>query len=503
MKIRFFRFISLLFSTFLFILFFLNSCVKDEVISTDPAYKLSFASDTVIFDTVFTTVGSTTRYLKVFNRNNNKIKISKIYLAGGSNSPYQINVDGSSGPDFNDIELNANDSLFIFVKVTIDPNLETNPLIVTDSILFLTNNNLQDIDLVAWGQDAHFIVGDSTLSGLSYKYKIVAHEGETVDWIDDKPYVIYGWAVVDSTGRLNIGPGVNVHFHQNSGLWIYRGGSLHVSGEIDSLVTFQGDRLEQQYKDLPGLWDRIWINEGSVDNEINYAVIKNGFIGIQAETLDEDMGNKLILQNTVIENMSRWGLFTKAYRVIAANCLFANCAEYTLFLSVGGDYDFRQCTFADYWTSTVRNDPSFVISNNLTVYDADGNPVNYIGDLHNAYFGNCIIYGFNDEEILLSQDEQATFNYKFDHSLLKTQMDISDLEYYSSCIRNHDPLFNDYTENNYQLDTLSPAIDAGSLEVINTSGLDITTDLNGNSRTTDDGPDMGVYEFVSGIKKSK
>ncbi len=136
-------------------------------------------------------------------------------------------------------------------------------MIISDSIVFETNGNIQDVDLAAWGQDAHFFVGNKKIEGLSYPYIIVANEGETVTWEDDKPYVIYGWAVVDSTGILNIGPGCNIHFHQNSGLWVYRGGSIHVNGELDSVVTFQGDRLEMEYRDLPGQWDRIWINESS------------------------------------------------------------------------------------------------------------------------------------------------------------------------------------------------------------------------------------------------
>jgi hypothetical protein len=382
------------------------------------------------------------------------------------------------------------------VKVTVDPTNSNSPLVVTDSVVFETNGNIQDVDLVAWGQDAHFFVGDKIIEGLSYPYTIVAAEGETIDWIDDKPYVIYGWAVIDSTGILNIGPGVSVHFHQNSGLWVYRGGAIHVNGELDSLVTFQGDRLEKDYDDLPGQWDRIWINESAANSEFNYAVIKNGFIGIQAETTIGDMGNTLIINNTIIQNMSLWGLFTLAYRVISANSLFVNCAEKTLFLTVGGSYDFRQCTFANYWTSTVRLDPSFGISNNLTLTGSDGNPIQYTGDLSKGYFGNCIIYGSNQEELVFSDDGVSQFNYKFDHCLLRTILPITDTQFYKICYRNNSPDFVGIDSANYRIDTLSPAIDKGSLEVINTSQIDIVNDLDGNSRISDTAPDLGAYEFI-------
>ncbi len=471
------------------------SCQKDDVISTEPSYKLAFSTDTVLFDTVFTTIGSTTKTLKVFNRNDQKIRISNIRLAEGKQSQYQLNIDGSPAISLSNIEIPANDSIFIFIRVTVDPTSQNTPFILSDSIVFETNGNVQDVDLVAWGQDAHFIVGDQYLEGLSSKYKIIANEGETVNWEDDKPYVIYGWAVVDSTGILNIGPGCNIHFHQNSGLWIYRGGSIHVNGEKEGVVTFQGDRLDLSYQDLPGQWDRIWINEGSENNEFNYAVIKNGFIGLQAETTREDMENVLIMNNTIIQNMELYGLFSIAYRVLATNCVYGNCGENTLFIARGGEYDFRQCTFANYWSRTIRQGPSFILSNNLIIYDAAGNQNLLLGDL-NAYFGNCIIYGINDEEMIFSDDEQADFNYQFDHCILKTEMDISNTETYINCLQNEDPLFVDYTNHNFRIDTLSPAIDIGSPDVISSSQVNIEIDLDGNSRIADDGPDIGAYEFI-------
>ena len=499
MKIKLSKLIHYTFISFLLISLFFSSCKKEDDVSTNPSYKLEFSTDTIIFDTVFATVGSTTHYLKVYNRNDSKVKIASIFLANGINSQYKINIDGLPAVSITDIELAKDDSLYIFVKVTVDPTNQNSPLIISDSIIFETNGNLQDVDLVAWGQDAHYFVGNKYIEGLSYPYIIVAGENETVTWEDDKPYVIYNWAVVDSAGVLNIGPGVDIHFHQNSGLWIYRGGSIHVNGEKDSVVTFQGDRLEYEFRDLPGQWDRIWINEGSVNNEFNYAVIKNGFIGIQAETLipEETMSNFLILNNTIIKNMSLLGLFTVAYRVLSANSVFANCAENTLFISKGGYYDFRQCTFANYWSHSVRLYPSFILSNQ----DVNGNLVTLPGDLENAYFGNCIIYGNVEEEILLAKDNQAEFNYKFDHCILKTQSDISDPNFYFDCLKNADPKFVDYLVNDYQLDTLSPAIDTGSMEVINSSVLDITIDLNGNSRILENKPDLGAYEFI--IPKTK
>ena len=289
---------------------FLTSCRKDESISSDPSLKLSFSADSVIFDTVFTTMGSVTKRLMVYNQNENAVTISSVKLAGGSNSPYRINIDGSSGTEIRDIEIGGNDSLFVFVRVTVDPVNDNPPLVVKDRVVFEANGNRQDVDLVAWGQDAHFILGTKQSEGLP-PYKIIAGADENVQWTNDKPYVIVGYAVVDSLGFLTIDPGCRIHFYNNSGLWVYRYGGIQVNGSLEEPVTFEGVRLEEAYGDVPGQWDRIWINESPVNSEFNHAIIKNGTIGIQAETFSNGLGNTLILNNTKILNMQGWEIFTR------------------------------------------------------------------------------------------------------------------------------------------------------------------------------------------------
>ena len=103
------------------------SCNKDEIITTDPEVKLSFSADTVVFDTVFSTIGSTTRYLMVYNTDRNRVKISSVRLAGGNDSPYQLNIDGVPATQLNDIEIPGEDSLYVFIRVTVNPNDENNP----------------------------------------------------------------------------------------------------------------------------------------------------------------------------------------------------------------------------------------------------------------------------------------------------------------------------------------------------------------------------------------
>ncbi|MCF8396887.1 MAG: hypothetical protein K9G58_01895 [Bacteroidales bacterium] len=476
-------FVSFLFISTIFAVLFYG-CKKDEI-TTDAAAKLNFSSDSIAFDTVFSTVGSITKQLKVYNRNDKALKFD-VVVKNGNSSNFRINVDGIPGTSINDVEIAPDDSTFIFIKVTVDPNDEDSPFVVSDQLLFNINGNEQDVDLVAWGQNAYYIIADTHVEGLP-PYKIVAHEFSDTTWDSRKPYLIYGYAVVDSNAILRIEDSARIHFHNNAGLWVYKGGSLKVNGTRERPVTFQGSRLDFAYRDVPGQWDRIWINEGAVNNEINYAIIRNGFIGLQAETLQETMGNELIIKNTIIENMTGIGLFTRLYNVTAENLLIDNCGNYGLALTIGGNYDFRQSTFANYWTNSVRQTPNLFFNN----FYFDQNETAHAFDF-DAYFGNCIIYGRNDEEFDFEKDDGAAFHYAFDHCLLKTEKEINDPQHYIECFKNEDPLFVDPSIFDFAIDTLSPAIDRGKMEI----ALEIPEDILGNSRL--ESPDLGAYEFVPG-----
>lgn len=464
----------------------ISSCRKEDDFLSDSSAKLGFSSDTIIFDTVFVTVGSTTRFLKVYNDNNKPVKISAIRLAGGSNSPYRLNVDGISGKSFTDVEIPKKDSIFIFIEVTVDPNNSLTPYIVTDSILFELNGNLQDVDLVAWGRNAHFFTPDHYTPGFP-PYSLAASSCTTVVWDSLKPYVIYGYLVVDSCVTLIIQEGCKVYFYNNSGLWVFKDGTLKVTGTKDHRVTFQGSRLEPQYQETPGQWDRIWLNEGlGGDNEINYAVIKNNFIGIQAENFLSPLNSsnkKLKLNNTIIRNSSLIGLYAVDYKIDATNTVVSNCGFALTYLSAGGTYDFKHCTFANYWNESQRQTASLFLFD--YILDQNSNPV--INSNAQFAFGNCIMHGIIDDEFEYDF-KGSTPVWTFTNCMLKTTKDISDVAHYISPFKNQDPKFVDSDNEDYRLDAGSFAIDKGDMNI----AAAVPTDINGNPRTAS--PDLGAYE---------
>src|SRR5690606_32168845 len=132
------------------------SCRKDSYI-TSPDASLTISADTLHYDTVFTTVGSVTQTFKIINDNNQKLRLSSVKLMGGSGSNFKINIDGAAATEANNIEIEANDSIYVFVQVNVEPNTENLPFIIRDSIGVNYNGKTKWVQLEAWGQNAHFL----------------------------------------------------------------------------------------------------------------------------------------------------------------------------------------------------------------------------------------------------------------------------------------------------------------------------------------------------------
>jgi len=456
-----------------------TGCRKDEF-NSDPGFNLQFSTDTVLFDTVFTTIGSSTQSLVIRNTGNSRINISKITLARGSSSPFRLNIDGTATEEYHDLEIGPNDSAYIFVKVTIDPNNENSPMVESDSVVFQTNGNIQDVKLVAWGQDAYFhhntvLTGDITLP-------------------DDKPHVVYGTLTAANGCNLNIAAGTRMYFHSGGSLEIRKGASLRVSGTLESPVIFTGDRLEDYYLDKPGLWEGIWLENGSKNNSFTFAEITNAKIGILADSCGYNEGDTLRLHNCMIHNMTNYGIKATKSIIFATNCQVSNCGGNVVSIEQGGNYDFRNCTLARYFSG--RGYPALSISNYST--DTTGKPIP--GDLTGAYFRNCIVTGYQANEIDLRELAGREFVFLFDYCLVNWDKNTEYESKFTDCIMNKDVKFIDPDLNDFQLDSLSFAIDAASVNIINATIPDITHDRKGVSRLFPGPPDMGAYERVE-LKK--
>ncbi len=468
-------------------LFIFSSCRKDELLTNSGA-KLSFSTNEVLFDTVFTTVGSTTKIFRIINRNSQPINVAKIYVATGTNSQFRINVDGISASSFNDIEILGGDSLFVFVQVTVNPTGVNSPLLIRDSVLFETNGNIQHVKLTAVGQDVYLHKPDHFSTNGFPPYSIIDC---STAWQSGKPHLIFGYAVVDEFSTLTMQPGTRVYLNNNAVLWVYTGGTLVVGGTKGNEVTFQGARLEPDYKEIPGQWGKIWLSKGSINNVIDWAIIKNGSIGVQADTIGLSTNPTLRISNTIIKNMSAAAIYGQGSYIRGYNCVFANCGQYVGAFTIGGKYKFEQCTFANYWNgSSQRTTPLLALNN----YYVDYTGTTQVRDLDSAYFGNCIMYGNLDEEVGLDSSLLGgNFKYKFDHCLVKTNFNIADGVHYNWVSKNLDPAFKDATNNDYRLTAASlSAIDQGTTSIFIGKDLNFLDRPNYSSSSL---PDLGAYEY--------
>jgi hypothetical protein len=470
---------------FSIILFFLSFTLfwgcEREYVFRGSSQELSFSTDTVAFDTVFTSIGSTTQNFRVYNPVQEDVIIDAVELVGGDDSDFILNVNGTAGSMVHDVPVRGNDSLFVFVEVNVNPTSENSPFVVSDSIFFYTRDQIYTIHLLAYGQNV-IPLRKETL--------------KTQTFTKDKPYLIYDWVVVDTTETLTIEPGTRLHFHKDASLIVF--GSLQVNGEVDEPVTFTSDRLDEWYKDKPGQWGYIQLMPGSRDHVINNAVISNSTMGLVVDSVGiEEEHPPLYLNNVRIEHIASQGLIAQNSSIVASNSVFGDCGSASVALTVGGDYKFYHCTIVNYFTWNYRSTPALVISNYYT--DANGKEWPYT--LNAANFYNCIVYGRNDNELKLDFkiDENKDFaewiNVNFDHTLLKVREEAKTAwshAFGEGVLFNEEPAFIDINKYNYQLDSVSVARDAGAWDV----GRDYPEDILGNSRTKDKAPDLGAYERI-------
>lgn len=447
------------------------SCRKDSFI-TSPDARVTITADTLKYDTVFVTTGSVYQTFKIINENNQKLRLSSVKLMGGAASVYKMNVDGMIGTQFSDLEINANDSLYVFVQVNVNPNAANLPFVLRDSIQISYNGNNKLVQLEAWGQNAHF-----------FRDKIIA-ANET--WINDLPYVILGSLTINANQTLTIDKGCRIYVHANAPILV--NGTLIANGLKDTAdrVYFRGDRLDDPYKDFPAGWPGIFFLQTSKDNVLNYAVIKNAYQAIALEDPSPNANPKLILNECVIDNAYDAGIISLNSSVRARNCLISNCGK-NLFLVKGGDYQFTHCTVATYANSFIEHkEPVLVVTNFINV---NNNPVT--ANL-NAVFRNCIFWGENglvDDEVVVLKNGNTTFNVNFDANLWKVQTAPANITS-NQIINNQAPQFDSIdTRNNYydfRLKPTSPAINKG----VNAA---VVIDLDGKPRPVGL-PDLGCFE---------
>jgi hypothetical protein len=452
------------------VMLLLFGCRKDSFITSADA-RVNITADTLKYDTVFVSAGSVTQFFKIINDNNQKLRLSSIKLMGGSGSAYKMNVDGISTTEAANIELDANDSVYVFIQVNVNPNAVNLPFIIRDSIEVNYNGNKKWVQLEAWGQNAHFLRNK----------EVTADE----TWQNDLPYVLLGYLHVNTNKKLIINKGCRVYVHADAPVIV--DGTLQVNGLKDTVdrVYFSGDRLDDPYKNYPASWPGIYFSATSKDNVFNYAVIKNSYQSLAVQDPSSNAPTeKLILNECVIDNSYDYGIIASNSSITARNCLVSNCGK-NIALIKGGNYSFTHCTVATYSNSYIQHkDPVLLVSN----YDASGaQPLD-------AMFRNCIFWGENgivDSEVVALKNVSQTFNVTFDQVLWKMPSTPANVTIISPApINNQSPGFDSIDVShqyyNFRLKDTSPALNKGKNFLVN-------IDLDGKPRPVGL-PDLGCFE---------
>lgn len=458
-------------------LFFLGAIVSCErdLFDSHKYGNFTFSTDTVMFDTVFTSIGTATYKLVVKNPNDFNLFLDSVYLAGKSANGYVINIDGESSLSAKNLVIDAGDSLYIFIQSFVPANDDNNPFLKEDSIIFVSGDQISNVKLIAVAQNV-----------ISFRNTSI----QSQEWSNQKPYLVFGTLTLDASHILTIREGARVYFHKNAKMVI--NGTLNILGTHDHPVLFKSDRLEKDYDSIPGQWGGIELYGKEQRHLIDNAIIRNATTGLKIGNYKNSDIVKADITNAIISNMGYSALLSYQAELSLKNCIIANSANILCGI-YGGNYEFLHCTLANYGAKYVArsvSSKSLLVQNYIQVVTNDGNIEVIDKSLDKAYFANSIVYGNSSNEIILSGRNGESVNYTFENCLLN----ISNVYLGSGIINsitNETPKFKNPLKEDFSLDTLSPAKDKGKAEI----GILVPFDLNNNSRNVTI-PDLGAIERI-------
>ena len=472
------------------------ACSDYESFSDNPGFRLEFSQDTIAFDTLISTIPSSTKTLYAFNNNGNGMRITTIQLEGGAKSLFRVNVDGRYLADgiWHDFEVLKHDSLVIRIEMTPPEVGTTEPLYFQDKLHFLLENGAQQTVVLSGGSIDAYIQRDGLIID------------EDMSLLTDKAYVIYDSLVVNPGVTLTLTEGTRLMFHDKAALHVY--GRLLVEGTLEKPVVLRGDRMDHMfdyllYDNTPSRWEGVIIHHGSFGNVLTYCDLHSSLFGIICEDTEEvkpdETNPSVTLDCCILHNIGGDGLQFNNCVSKVTNTQISNTLGHTVNLN-GGIHDFVYCTLAQFYPFVAnRGDGLHLVSS------ADGDEY---GLLRKAHFINCVITGYG-EDVIMGENipQDGSCDYLLHHCFLNTPP-VDDEEHFVGCIFDRDKKKNEEeklvrqdnfvlfdTENFFYDFTPKDSSMIRSLADPNHIGLP-QFDRLGVSRLADEGPDAGCYEFV-------
>ncbi|MBQ7191414.1 MAG: right-handed parallel beta-helix repeat-containing protein [Paludibacteraceae bacterium] len=470
--------------------FIFASC-REETLSSDPSLRLAFSQDSIWFDTVFTNMGSATQVMMVYNPNRNAVKISSVTT---QTDYFQLNLDGENDPNrLHDITINGKDSLYLFVRVYIPEQTENTPVLIADTIRFLTNGNEQMIPLQAYGQNVHLIRSKEQCQTFDVPFV----------FSNDKPYLIFDTLVFHRKAVIAEGATLYVH----SGISLLFHGGLAARGTKDNPIRITSDRLDRLFTHVPyqvasGGWGGIYLlqpKQTALHNDtLNYTDILSGNVGLYAYSEQTDQLPSLTVANCRIHNHATYGIIVQNTDAHIYNTEISNCASYCLYLD-GGKQTLTHNTIASFfgWPNTNINIHNVTRDNVAAVYINNLSKQNQPTEVQ---MRNCIVTGARDNNLVVATPLAGYYTGEFSGNYLRADTINAPWCHDNTYARDSDTVFvntyymyREYHYYDFRLDSVSPARGIGLKEVL--QDPQYATDRLGNSRPLTEQPDAGCYQY--------
>lgn len=439
------------------------SCIEDGYATSADAQP-KFSTDTLKMGLSFTEQPTPTSRFTVHNRNNKILSISRIALRSGAESAFRINVDGSAGESFSDIEIRPNDSIYIFVEATLPATGSGEARAFTDHIDFLTNGVSSSVVVRADGCDVKRVKG----------YTVSSDEV----WKPGMMYQVFDSLVVAPGATLTLDPGVTLCFH--AGAYMKVDGTLIAEGTAEAPVEMRGDRTDNVLTDISfdlmaSQWTGLAFGPESRGNRLRHANIRNTEYGIRAY---EDAEVEFI--NCRLRNSASYVLTGSHAKLRIIGTEVAEAASGLLAL-IGGEAYVSQSTFANYYLFAAIRGAAI----QLTHFSPDTADPESDRPYLKADFSNSIVYGLGSD--LNAGDFEGTDIY-FRNCVLKSTGE--DDDHFISILWDTDPLYGSVREDylfDYRLKPESAARTWADPALIPAEAV---TDPYGEKRTTV----AGAYE---------
>ncbi|MBO7046857.1 MAG: right-handed parallel beta-helix repeat-containing protein [Prevotella sp.] len=377
------------------------ACKDDDNFSSNGGLRLTFQTDTLQMDTVFSKTPSATYAFWVYNQNDDGIRLQSVRLGKKNQTGFRVNVDGSYldnalGSQVSDLEIRRNDSILVFVELTSVETAQPDPKLIEDDLIFSLESGVeQKVNLRAWSWDAVKM------------YDVVVEGEQTIE--SATPIIIYGGITVPEGRRLNL---------RNSTLYFHDGAGIECYGDlIIENCVLRGDRLDRMFDYLPydrvsGQWKGIHLYETAMTARLSHTEIRNAenALVLDSAAIDETQV-RLGMGGCIIHNAEGYGLKSVNSNIYISECQFTNTLNDCV-LIVGGIADINYCTMAQFYPFSAERGAALRF-------------VNYEGDndipLLKLRCEGIILTGYESDVLMGSvRDSIAAFEYQFVNSLLRT-----------------------------------------------------------------------------------